>query len=69
MLGRLGDCYMIDLASDDGLASDDDLVPFCSRLGGSRLDAISWRNYERLTEHLRRPRLLGMYPPQVRFAA
>ncbi len=43
MLGRLGDCYMIDLACDDNL------VPFYSRVGGSRLNAISWRNYERLS--------------------
>ncbi len=43
MLERLLDCYMIDLSCED------DLVPFYARLGGTRLNAMSWRNFERLT--------------------
>ncbi len=43
MLERLRSCYMIDLACDD------DLVKFYERMGGTRLNSVSWRNYERLT--------------------
>jgi GNAT superfamily N-acetyltransferase len=42
MLDRLKDCYMIDLVCDDDVAS------FYERLGGTRLTAVSWRNYDNL---------------------
>lgn len=42
MLERLKTCYMIDLSCDDGV------VPFYSRLGGSRLNSMAWRTYEKL---------------------
>ena len=42
MLDRLKACYMIDLACDD------ELVAFYSRLGGTRLKAMAWRNYDQL---------------------
>jgi ribosomal protein S18 acetylase RimI-like enzyme len=42
MLDRLKDCYMIDLVCDD------DVVPFYERLGGTRLNAVAWRNFDRL---------------------
>lgn len=42
LLDRLADCYMIDLVCDD------DVVPFYERLGGRRLNAVVWRNYDRL---------------------
>lgn len=42
LLGRLRRCYMIDVVCDD------DVVPFYERLGGQRLDAVAWRNYDRL---------------------
>jgi len=42
LLERLGACYMIDLVCDD------DVVPFYERLGGLRLNAVSWRNRDRL---------------------
>ena len=60
MLHRLRECYMIDLACDD------DVVPFYDELGGIRLNAIAWRNHDRLggaggspdsagPDHLERP--------------
>jgi GNAT superfamily N-acetyltransferase len=42
MLDRLAGCYAIDLACDD------DVVAFYERLGGTRLNAMSWRNHHRL---------------------
>lgn len=42
LLDRLGTCYMVDLVCDD------ELVPFYERLGGARLNAVAWRNYDRL---------------------
>lgn len=42
LLERLGSCYMIDLVCDD------DVVPFYERLGGTRLNAVVWRNHDRL---------------------
>ncbi len=42
LLARLGACYMIDLVCDD------DVVPFYERLGGTRLNAVAWRNHDRL---------------------
>jgi ribosomal protein S18 acetylase RimI-like enzyme len=42
MLARLQACYMIDLVCDE------DVVAFYEQLGGSRLDGVGWRNYERL---------------------
>jgi ribosomal protein S18 acetylase RimI-like enzyme len=42
MLARLRECYMIDLVCDD------DVVPFYERLGGWRLNAVAWRNYDRI---------------------
>lgn len=30
------------------LVCDDDVVPFYERLGGTRLDAVAWRNHDRL---------------------
>jgi ribosomal protein S18 acetylase RimI-like enzyme len=42
MLSRLSRCYMVDVVCDD------DVVPFYQRLGGTRLNAIAWRHYERL---------------------
>ncbi|MFN8022990.1 MAG: GNAT family N-acetyltransferase [Acidimicrobiales bacterium] len=42
LLDRLRTCYMIDLVCDD------DVVPFYERLGGTRLAAMAWRNYDRL---------------------
>ncbi len=41
LLDRLRSCYMIDLVCDD------DVVPFYERLGGTRLAAMAWRNYDR----------------------
>ncbi len=38
LLERLAGCYMIDLVCDD------DVVPFYERLGGTRLEAVVWRN-------------------------
>jgi len=43
LLDRLSSCYMIDLVCDD------DVVPFYERLGGTRLAAMAWRNFDRLT--------------------
>lgn len=43
LLDRLRSCYMIDLVCDD------DVVSFYERLGGTRLSAMAWRNYDRLT--------------------
>ena len=42
LLERLRSCYMIDLVCDDGV------VPFYERLGGIRLNAVAWRNHDRL---------------------
>ncbi len=42
LLERLRTCYMIDLVCDD------DVVPFYERLGGTRLNAVAWRNHDRL---------------------
>ena len=43
LLERLADrCYMIDLVCDD------DVVPFYERIGGTRLNAVAWRYYDRL---------------------
>lgn len=42
LLDRLHECYMIDLVCDD------DVVPFYERLGGTRLNAVAWRNHDRL---------------------
>lgn len=42
LLERLGHCYMIDLVCDAGV------LPFYERLGGRRLDAVVWRNHDRL---------------------
>lgn len=42
LLERLRACYMIDLVCDDGV------VPFYERLGGIRLNAVAWRNHDRL---------------------
>jgi GNAT superfamily N-acetyltransferase len=42
LLERLSSCYMIDLGCDA------DVVPFYQRLGGTRVDAVAWRNYDRL---------------------
>lgn len=42
LLELLGSCYMIDLVCDD------DVVPFYERLGGTRLNAVAWRNHDRL---------------------
>ena len=42
LLERLGKCYMIDLVCDD------DVVPFYERLGGTRLNAVAWRNRDQL---------------------
>lgn len=42
MLEQLRSCYMIDLVCDD------DVVPFYERLGGTRLNAVAWRNHDRL---------------------
>jgi ribosomal protein S18 acetylase RimI-like enzyme len=44
MLDRLEDCYMIDLVCDD------EVVPFYERLGGTPLNAVAWRRFDRL-EH------------------
>ena len=41
-LDRVAHCYMVDLACDD------DVVPFYERLGGTRLNAVSWRHHDRL---------------------
>ena len=41
LLDRLSACYMIDLACDD------DVVPFYERLGGTKLNAMAWRNRNR----------------------
>lgn len=41
MLGRLQDCYMIDLVCDDSV------VTFYEQLGGRRLNGVGWRNYQR----------------------
>ena len=42
LLERLRSCDTIDLAYDD------DVVPFYERLGGTRLNAVAWRNHDRL---------------------
>jgi len=42
LLGRLAGCYMIDLVCDD------EGVPFYTRLGGTPLNAVVWRNHDRL---------------------
>ncbi|MEQ1704247.1 MAG: GNAT family N-acetyltransferase [Ilumatobacteraceae bacterium] len=43
LLTRLGEhCYMVDLVCDD------DVVPFYERIGGTRLNAVAWRYYDRL---------------------
>jgi ribosomal protein S18 acetylase RimI-like enzyme len=42
LLERLRSCYMIDLVCDD------DVVPFYERLGGIRINAVAWRNRNRL---------------------
>ena len=42
LLERLRSCYTIDLVCDD------DVVPFYERLGGTRLNAVAWRNHDRL---------------------
>jgi ribosomal protein S18 acetylase RimI-like enzyme len=42
LLEQLRTCYMIDLVCDD------DVVPFYERLGGTRLNAVAWRNHDRL---------------------
>ena len=42
LLERLRACYMIDLVCDD------DVVPFYERLGGTRLNAVAWRNHDRV---------------------
>jgi ribosomal protein S18 acetylase RimI-like enzyme len=42
LLEHLRACYMIDLVCDD------DVVPFYERLGGTRLNAVAWRNHARL---------------------
>ena len=42
LLERLRSCYMIGLVCDDGV------VPFYERLGGIRLNAVAWRNHDRL---------------------
>lgn len=43
LLARLGEhCYMVDLVCDD------DVVPFYERIGGTRLNAVAWRYYDRL---------------------
>ena len=42
LLDRLGTCYMVDLVCDD------EVVPFYERLGGARLNAVAWRNHDRL---------------------
>jgi ribosomal protein S18 acetylase RimI-like enzyme len=42
LLERLRCCYMIDLVCDD------DVVPFYERLGGVRINAVAWRNRDRL---------------------
>jgi GNAT superfamily N-acetyltransferase len=44
MLDRLRHWYMIDLVCDD------DIVPFYERLGGSRLNAVAWWNFDRLRD-------------------
>ena len=35
-------CYMIDLVCGD------DVVSFYERIGGTRLNAVTWRHYDRL---------------------
>ena len=42
LLDQVRGCYMIDLVCDD------DVVPFYERLGGTRLNAVAWRNHDRL---------------------
>ena len=42
LLERLRSCYMVDVVCDE------DVVPFYERLGGIRLNAVSWRNNDRL---------------------
>ena len=42
MLARLRNCYMIDLVCDDNV------VAFYERLGGTRLNAVSWRHFDQL---------------------
>jgi GNAT superfamily N-acetyltransferase len=42
MIDRLHRCYMIDLVCDD------DVVPFYERLGGTRTNAVVWRDYDQL---------------------
>lgn len=42
LLDHLRACYMIDLVCDD------DVVPFYERLGGTRLNAVAWRNHDRV---------------------
>ena len=44
MLGRLHDCYMIDLVCDGPV------VGFYEQLGGQRVNGVAWRNYERLAD-------------------
>ena len=47
MLGRLQDCYMIDLVCDDSV------VTFYEQLGGQRLNGVGWRNHQRLAVAVR----------------
>jgi GNAT superfamily N-acetyltransferase len=42
MLGRLDRCYMIDLVCDE------DVIAFYQKLGGQRLNAVVWRNFDAL---------------------
>jgi ribosomal protein S18 acetylase RimI-like enzyme len=42
LLERLRSCYMIDLVCDDSV------VPFYERLGGIQINAVAWRNRDRL---------------------
>jgi GNAT superfamily N-acetyltransferase len=42
LLDQLAECYIVDLVCDD------DVVPFYERIGGTRLNAVAWRRYDRL---------------------